>query len=140
MHSFPIMSVSGSVLRQGTHADPTEGSVVPQNAFGLQNDVPEAALDSEWCALVRQHAQTLAGMLQRIQLTAAGGQQRADACRDTVASLESLAASAARSRCPLAPPWRRFRLCASLSLWAPPPIHHWAPEPMCVVLWGCIFP
>ncbi len=66
--------------------------------FGLCDDVPEAALDSAWYALVRQHAQTLAGMLQRIQLTAAGVQQHTDACRDTVASLEALAASAARSR------------------------------------------
>src|SRR6266849_4018472 len=46
----------------------SEEFVVPQHAFGLQNAVPDAVLDPEWRALIRQQARTLARMLQRIQL------------------------------------------------------------------------
>ena len=57
--------------------------------FGLHEDIPEAALDPEWRALVSQQACTLAGMLQRLQTAVAEGQRRTDALR-----LQALAAAA----------------------------------------------
>ena len=91
MRFVPPMSVSGSVLRQGAYAGPTEELIVSQNAFGLQDDLPEAALDSEWRALVCQQAHTLAGMLQRVQVAVAGVPRRTNAHR-----LQALAADAER--------------------------------------------
>jgi len=52
---------------------------VNPSTVGLHADVPEAALDREWRALVRQHARTLAGMLQRFQTAVPGVHQRTDA-------------------------------------------------------------
>jgi hypothetical protein len=60
------------VLRQGTYADSTEESVVLQNMFDLQDDVPGADLDLEWRTLVSQQAHTLVGILQRLQTAIAG--------------------------------------------------------------------
>jgi len=85
------MSVSGSVLRQGAYAGPTEESVVPQNAFSLQGDVSHACLALEWRTLVHQHAKTLSAMLQRIQTAVASVNQRIDAL-----SLQALATDAER--------------------------------------------
>ena len=62
---------------------------MPQNAFGLQDDVPDAALDPEWRALVSQQAPTLAAMLQRIQTAVAGGHRHIASSR-----LQTLAAEA----------------------------------------------
>ena len=70
---------------------PTEELIVSHNAFGLQDDLPEAALDSEWRALVCQQAHTLAGMLQRVQVAVAGVPRRTNAHR-----LQALAADAER--------------------------------------------
>src|ERR1700694_1803054 len=64
---------------------------MPQHAFGLQDDVPDADLDPEWRALVRQQAHTLAAMLQRIQTAVAGGSHRTD-----TRQLHALAADAER--------------------------------------------
>ena len=64
--------------------------------FGLSADVPEAVLDPEWRALVRQQARTLAGMLQRLQHAVAGVPQRTDARRHATARVHALAADAER--------------------------------------------
>ena len=66
------------------------------STFGLYADVPEAALDPEWCALVRQQACTLAGMLQRIRTAVAGVPDRTDARRHTTRGLQALVADAER--------------------------------------------
>jgi len=60
------------VLRQGTYADSTEESVVLQNMFDLQDDVPGADWDLEWRTLVSQQAHPLGGILQRLQTAIAG--------------------------------------------------------------------
>ncbi len=52
---------------------------VSPRTFGLHADVPEAALDPEWRALVSQQAYTLAAMPQRIQTAVTEGQRRTDA-------------------------------------------------------------
>jgi hypothetical protein len=59
--------------------------------LGLHDDVPEPALDPEWCALVRQQAHTLAVMLHRIQAAVAGAP-----CRTDTPRLQALAADAER--------------------------------------------
>jgi chromosome segregation ATPase len=64
--------------------------------FGLSADVPEAALDPEWRALVRQQARTLAGTLQRFQTAVAGVPHRPDASRHATARVQALAADAER--------------------------------------------
>src|SRR5712692_2084890 len=66
------------------------------HTFGLFADVPEAALDPEWHALVSQQARTLAGMLQRLQTAVAGVPQRTDARRHTTRGLQALVADAER--------------------------------------------
>jgi hypothetical protein len=66
-------------------------SAISPSTFGLQDNVPEAPLDPEWRALVRQHAHTLAAMLQRIQTAVVGARRRTDPLR-----LQTLAADAER--------------------------------------------
>ena len=66
------------------------------STFGQYADAPEAALDPEWCALVRQQARTLAGMLQRIRTAVAGVPDRTDARRHATARVHALAADAER--------------------------------------------
>ena len=46
--------------------------IVRPSTFGLHDDVPETDLDADWRALVRQQAQTLAALLQRLQTVARG--------------------------------------------------------------------
>jgi hypothetical protein len=83
------MSVSGSGVEAASQAGDKEEYVVPQNAFTLQDDIPDADLDPEWHALVSQQAYTLAAMLQRIQTAVA----KADPCTDAPRLL-ALAANA----------------------------------------------
>jgi len=64
--------------------------------FGLSADVPEAALDPEWRALVRQQARTLAGMLQRLQTAVAGRPHRPGALQHKTLRLQALVADAER--------------------------------------------
>ena len=71
-------------------------TTVHPSTFGLQVEVPDVDLDPEWCALVRQQACTLAGMLQRLQIAVAGVPQRTDARRPATARVHTLAADAER--------------------------------------------
>ena len=71
-------------------------TTVHPSTLGLQVEVPDVALDSEWCALVSQQACTLAGMLQRLQNAVAGVPQRTDARRHATARVHALAADAER--------------------------------------------
>ncbi len=64
-------------------------STVNPRTFGLQDDVPEAAMDPEWHALISQQVHTLAAMLQRLQTAVAGGHRHTDVLR-----LQALAANA----------------------------------------------
>jgi hypothetical protein len=61
------------------------------STFDCCDDRPDATLDPEWRALIRQQVRTLTAMLQRIHTTAAGVQRHTDAL-----ALQSVAADAER--------------------------------------------
>src|SRR5882672_7457057 len=78
----------GRVWQAGSKADM---SLVSPSTFGFRDDMPEATMDPEWRALIRQQVRTLAAMLQRIHTTAAGVQRHTDAL-----ALQTVAADAER--------------------------------------------